>query len=221
MPSYYTAPSFKSKSFNCPHCNVFAKQYWGGMSYDSSEEDVYIEAYNADPSVHLKDLYYSSCEHCKGYSLWHFEKMIYPRSGNVPMPNIDMPEEIKKDYEEARSIAIESPRGAAALLRLCIQKLCIYLGEKGKSIDDDIESLCKKGLPVHVQQALDTVRVIGNESVHPGTIDLTDDPATAKSLFMLVNIVVEHRISNPKAIEALFLALPPAKLAAIKARSNK
>ncbi|WP_424033423.1 DUF4145 domain-containing protein [Methylocella sp.] len=49
-----------------------------------------------------------------------------------------------------------------------MQKLCVELGEKGKNIDDDIANLVKKGLSPELQQALDILRVIGNEAVHHG-----------------------------------------------------
>ena len=39
-----------------------------------------------------------------------------------------------------------------------------------------------------MQQALDIVRVTGNQAVHPGHIDLSDDRATAEKPFVLVNL---------------------------------
>ena len=81
------------------------------------------------------------------------------------------------------------------------QKLRIHLGEKGKTIDDDIASLVRKGLNPLVQQSLDIVRVIGNEAVHPGVIDLKDDRETAFRLFDLVNAITDAMISLSKNSE--------------------
>lgn len=130
--------------------------------------------------------------------------MVYPLTGNVEMANADLPDDIKNDYNEAKDIVIISPRGAAALLRLAVQKLCVHLGEKGKNINDDIESLVKKGLPKTMQQALDSVRVVGNNAVHPGTIDLNDKIEIAYALFGFVNVICEVLISQPKKIQEFY-----------------
>ena len=114
------------------------------------------------------------------------------------MPNLDLSDDLKKDFEEARQIANLSPKGAAALLRLVIQKLCIQLGEPGKDINKDIGSLVKKRLPAAVQKALDIVRVVGNESVRPGRIGLNDNPAITSKLFELVNIIAAKMITELK-----------------------
>ena len=146
--------------------------------------------------------------------------MIYPDTGEAPMPNNDLPEDIKADYEEARTILNKSPRGAAALLRLCIQKLCKHLGESGKDINKDIGNLVKKGLPLKVQQSLDIVRVIGNDSVHPGQMDLTDDVETATKLFVLTNFITDVMITQPKEVDKLFNSLPKNKLDGIADRDK-
>ena len=72
----------------------------------------------------------------------------------------------------------------------------------------DIAALVADGLDPRVQQVLDIVRVVGNNAVHPGQIDLRDDRATAEMLFGFLNVIAEKTISVPKRIEEVYGALP-------------
>lgn len=81
-----------------------------------------------------------------------------------------------------------------------------------------IAALVKDGLSTKIQRALDVVRVVGNESVHPGEMNINDDAETARALFELVNIIAETMISEPKRIDQLFHSLPASKLEGIRAR---
>ena len=66
------------------------------------------------------------------------------------------------------------------------------------------------GLPVEIQQAMDALRVIGNESVHPGQIDLDGaDSEVVDTLFALLNAIVEDRISKPKQVRQMYALIPP------------
>lgn len=143
-----------------------------------------------------------------------------PNGSVAPLPHPDMPEIVVPDYIEARSIVNDSPRGAAALLRLCVQKLCLHLGETSGNINADIGSLVDNGLPVGIQQALDVVRVVGNNAVHPGELSEADIADVATSLFELVNIIVEDRIARPKALDALYLRLPQGARDAVNKRDS-
>jgi hypothetical protein len=137
------------------------------------------------------------------------------------MPHPDTPDAIKEDYEEARSVFARSPRSSAALLRLTIQKICVHLGLPGKNLNDDIGELVNAGLPLEIQQSLDIVRVVGNNQVHPGTLDVRDDPETATHLFDLINLIVEDRIARPNKIKALYQKLPEGARKQIEQRNAK
>lgn len=169
----------------------------------------------------LVNLHVSRCFSCGELSFWRFDSLLYPAERYEVEPNADMPEDVKIDFEEARGILSASHRGAAALLRLCIQKLCSGLLGKELDINAAIAELVKKGLRVDVQQALDSVRVVGNEAVHPGVMNIKDDRETAAALFDLVNIIVEELISQPKKIKAIYTSLPATKTAAIAKRDGQ
>lgn len=163
----------------------------------------------------------SECYNCKEISIWVHDQIVYPENRVDITPNNDLPEHIKQLFNEARQIVLNSPKGAAALLRLCVQHLCKELGESGKNIDKDIASLVAKGLNPLIQKALDIVRVIGNEAVHPGVINLDDNKEIAIKLFSLVNIISEQMISQPKQINDLYGDLPKDKLDGIDKRDAK
>jgi hypothetical protein len=91
-------------------------------------------------------------------------------------------------------------------------------GRLGRTLNADIASLVEKGLSPVVQKSLDVVRVVGNEAVHPGTLDLRDDQDTASRLFRLVNIIAERMISHPKRVDAMYEELPESKKAQIEKR---
>ena len=205
----FTPPEFQKSAFHCPKCNAYANQLWFG---------VYINQNGTFPL--LDDTYICICTHCSNQSIWKQRKMVFPDSSSAPLPNADLPDDIKADYEEARGIIARSPRGACALLRLCVQKLCASLGESGKDINADIASLVRKGLNPKIQMSLDIVRVIGNEAVHPGRIDLRDQPATAAHLCSLINVIADAMITQPKTIESLYAGLPPSKLEQIENRDK-
>jgi len=147
--------------------------------------------------------------------------MVYPGLSIGPLPVEDMPKDVKEDFIEARDIVGASPRAAAALLRLALQKLMPHLEEKGKNLNDDIANLVKKGLPVRIQKALDIVRVIGNNAVHPGELDLRDDAQTAIALFELLNMIVELLITQPKKLTDLYDKIPDSTKEAIRKRDKK
>ncbi len=221
------SPDLRKDAFHCPLCDVYAPQEWRDLAGIRNEE----------PLRSTNNFLLSFCGHCDKPSIWlvirHYPPagsrrtppptgvLIYPRKSPAPDPAEDMPEAVSKDYKEAASIVERSPRAAAALLRLAIERLCQELGADGKRLNDQIGDLVEKGLPPRVQKALDIVRVIGNESVHPGQIDLDDDRETANSLFDLLNVIVHETITRPRELDELYSSLPASKLNGINNRDNK
>lgn len=199
-----TLPSFYSTSFNCPHCGVFAKQYWSFID-----------------SGYIDGLAFSKCESCNKRIFWFEKKIIYPTTSSAPMPNQDMPEHIMKDYEEARSIIELSPRGACALLRMCVEQLCIYHGGKGDKIDDDLKVLVSKGFPERSIQQMDMVRVFGNKGVHKRGVLIEDNPEIAGFLFHLINRICEKTITEPKEEDEFYGKMPESAKKAIEVRNEK
>ena len=127
---------------------------------------------------------------------------------------------MKFDYNEAANIINDSPRAAAALLRLALQKLCKDLGESGNNINDDIKELVKKGLNPLIQKAFDAIRITGNNAVHPGEIDLDMEIERVYKMFELINFIADKMITEPKELEILYSTLPAPSLAAVEKRDR-
>lgn len=173
---------------------------------------------------------FAQCEYCQEVMCFSYEllsaykdpydgwieefnsKMLYPKQIGI-LPAEDMPEHIKKTYREASLVFEDSPRASCALLRLVIEELLIYLREnyveyanlKAGSIHENIKILVEKhNLSARVQQALDGARIVGNNAVHPGKLDIDDNKNIAKKLFEMINFIVEEIITKPKEIRKFY-----------------
>lgn len=222
------SPSTSKTAFICPHCGTKTTQYWFKVFADPIEgtpDVVQIKEYSEfaetlrikDAPVRIDELgstqyveaklhnaFLNKCMECGKFVLWFGNRMLFPSASKAPPPSPDMPEEVRADYEEAGRILSLSPRGAAALLRLSVEKLCHHLEYKQKTIDACIRKMVEDGLPHQVERALDVVRVVGNGAVHPGHLDLKDDLETATQLFGIVNYIVMDRITRPNELAKLF-----------------
>lgn len=165
-----------------------------------------------------KDLKFSRCFACGADAIWFEKKLLSPRESPAPQHHPKLPEALQADYEEAREIVASSPRGAAALLRLVVQKLCAHLSVPGRDLNAQIGQLVARGLPIQIQQALDAIRVIGNNAIHPLEMDIRDDLSTALTLFELLNLIVDYTLAKPEQIAELYKKLPAGAVAAIEKR---
>jgi hypothetical protein len=208
-------------AFVCPFesCGAFSNHYWGAVAslnvWDGAHRN------SSRPISDVSCIVTACCEACRQESVFVNGKLVFPTKLEAPPPHSDMPIEISTEYAEAASVLTNSPRAAAALLRLAVQKLLPLIGATKNDINAQIQELVQKGLvSAAVQKALDSLRVIGNEAVHPGTLDLKDDAATARTLFSLLNFIVEKSITEPKLVDEIFASLPEAKLEGIKNRDG-
>ncbi len=216
MNDKYVAPKLNLEAFNCPYCGAYSNIKW----YEVDTTASYA------PSTHL-NLKVARCTFCNQFTLWSYQEMLLPANTTAPMPNEDMPESVKELYEEARGIVNKSPRGAVALLRLALDKLCDEIDVECKQpkyngkISDKIGILVKKGLSEQLQQAFDFVRVTGNDAVHElGLIDVQDNPEIATTLFGLLNFIVEKMITEKKKIASLYNLIPESRRDKIKERND-
>lgn len=211
----YIEPEYDKNKFTCPRCNTIAHQIFFNSLVltitTTPNNNIKSRGVKIENSAH--DLAISYCSFCDEYSLWINKELIYPISSNAPYPNEDMPEDIKEDYLEARSIVKLSPRGSCALLRLCLEKLMDYLEVKGNTLSNKINNFVKENsVGKDLEHAFATVRVMGNESVHNNQVlDLKDDSETAMVLFSILNIIIDETITKKKTIDNIYDKLPENK----------
>ncbi|MCS3806688.1 hypothetical protein HNO92_004297 [Chromobacterium alkanivorans] len=179
-------------------------------------------------------IFHATCEKCEERSVWLYAplrtievvriapnspkpppplvgQMLFPLDSTAPMPHQDLPEDCRQDYMEARAVEVHSPRAAAGLLRVVVERLAQRFGEPEKDTNQNIRLMVQKGLPVSLQQAFDSLRVIGSAGVHHGIMNIDDTPEIVTSLFDLVNIIVEKMITEPQKINALYEKIPESR----------
>jgi len=202
----YVEPQHRKASFTCPHCEAVTGQTWAPVN---GAAGVTGSAYGICQSTD-----------CGEATLWVGELteyggikdavMVWPSHTPGPRPNDDMPDNVAQAYQEARKVLPHSPRAAGALLRLALQLLMPHVGKAGKNLNDEIAELVREGLRPNVQKALDAVRIIGNDAVHPGAID-TDDRETVLAMFALLNQIVYDLVTRPRELDEVWQKLPEGK----------
>lgn len=206
----YTKPYFGGEAFNCPHCGAYSGMQWGAFLERNTLKEVIkkVEGYS---------FFYSTCFSCKRSAIWYSKdenpKIFFPREVAIP-PEENMPENVKEIYEEASLVLGDSPRAACALLRLALQELMKYLKEniqiyselKLGNIENDIKKIINIGNFYQdekewLEEAMNSVRLIGNKASHPSELDINDNPEIANILFEMINFIVGEIITKPKERE--------------------
>ena len=215
-------PEFKKQAFNCPNCTVYSRHDWNNIYVDETK-GTFIPVVPMSTSNKIIELKVCRCENCGYISFWYNKRLSWPLNTGVESPLDEMPNDIKELYKEASSIVELSPKGSCAILRLALQKLCNRLAgqDEKKKIDGAIKILVERGLPETLQKAMDIVRIVGDEAVHPGEINIDDNKEMAIALFRLMNIIIEKIIVEPKEIDDFYNLMPENKLKGIENRDKK
>ena len=104
------------------------------------------------------------------------------------------PDLVEQDLDEAAAIFNQSPRGATSLMRVCIQKLVPLLKQDGKYLNDYISSLVRKALEVEIQQSMEVLQVLRNESGQPTSLETQEDKGMGLRFFDSLKAVLERRM---------------------------
>jgi hypothetical protein len=180
----------------------------------------FIESGTAMTASPMRLTWFAQCDNCKDFSIWIGERMVYPLKLEVSRAHVDTPAEILPDYNEAAEIFAISPRASAAILRVALEKLLNFIGLKGDDINGNIKNLVELGLSEELQRSMDIIRILGNESVHYGSVNLNEDRTTANKLFLIFNLIVEKTITNRNMLADIYDQLPENKVNGIKQRDK-
>ena len=159
----------------CPHCQT----------------EFHDQILSTDIGVDIDGFWFveqASCPACSRKVVWLVSKAVIPWSDSKkypgeeigrylmrpkgslrPNPPKEVPEIFAADYREASLVLADSPKASAALSRRCLQHLIREKsGIKKPDLAKEIEELISSGgLPSHLAEAVDAVRVIGNFAAHP------------------------------------------------------
>src|SRR5262249_30518266 len=97
----------------------------------------------------------SYCFNCNQMCLWVYDQLVWPKCIGGSEPKLHVSPNVRRESEEASQTLEASPRGAAALLRLTIEKLCKELGVSDESLKDDIGFFVREDIDARVQKVLD------------------------------------------------------------------
>lgn len=207
---------FQNYTYTCPYCG--SKQAYRN-SYSFVENGNYqqrtpIPQRDQESSYRFYTLYCTNTE-CRKITVVGINRTSQKQIDIVPeavvknYPNY-IPEQIRKDYEEAARITALSPRAAATLLRRCLQGMIHdFWNIHEKNLNAEITSL-KDKIPCTQWNAIDGIRKIGNIGAHmehdiDRIIDI--DPNEAQMLLQLIELLLDKWYISRHDEENLMLGI--------------
>lgn len=184
----------------CPHCGAglnkeplkLVKRDWPEPwrrtrnPYDDQANFVHIEDvaefYGPD------EIAVRVCSACGGMSLFVENKIVWPVSSGIK-PYEGIPEAAKRFFEEAQSVLRLSPRSCCALLRVSLEAFadwaipCMSVKDfdSKSSLNNKIDAL--KVSPL-LKERLHNCRAVGNDSAHPGFLELSEKDTVETAIQM-------------------------------------
>lgn len=126
-------------------------------------------------------------------------RLLYPSGRKLSK---EVPEEIKRTYEEAKKIISISPDGFAVLMRKALEYLCQDQGVKEYNLNTMLKELADKGvIPGHLARMTKAIRLIGNIGAHAGATHINKQEAELIDDFFVA--IIEYVYVAPAKIKAL------------------
>jgi hypothetical protein len=102
------------------------------------------------------------------YKMKPTTSFIRPRQASRPLP-LEVPDDLKEDFNEAVEVLSISPKASAALSRRALQNLIQnYLGITKPNPAEEIQAVIDGGkLTSSLEEEIDGIRTIGNFAAHP------------------------------------------------------
>lgn len=217
-------PKLNDKSFKCLCCNITTTHSWSDhvvalsaerinsleLSDHADKKEVikYVrgESYlSYEKNIVVDDVYVTVCHHCEKPTIWLDDnqtlKPVLPSDNQYPSPSDKMPQKVKDVYNQAGSIADKSPRAANALLRSAIEELMCIIVETPGDLNLMIEDAYNKNIiTAHIKESLHSIRLLGNNTLHPNQIRIEDDVDT-NDIFNIINHIVDVTLHHSEVIE--------------------
>jgi len=169
---------------HCPHCGIAFHVNWKTAPIREPTDDdqtAWMAAVTRCPecereAIRLLQLGAGYRKNPKIGPLLDF--MAYPKATNRKLTPKEVPDGIKRDYEEACRVLSDSNKASAALSRRCLQAILRGQGYNQRDLVQQIDALLKeqdpkKAIPMALHQTMDAIRNFGNFSAHPVTDQTT------------------------------------------------
>lgn len=167
----------------CPHCSVeiHSNPNMNGVVIQEGNKGFEVD-YQVCPSCNkmIVELVVGQIIDRAGFAWLRKETarriFIYPMASSRPIPP-EVPKNLARDYREAATVIVNSPKASAALSRRILQAIIHeHAGIKKRNLFEEIQALIDaKTVPTHITDELDLIRHIGNWAAHPNRYETTGE----------------------------------------------